>query len=156
MREDLANPETSGAGLATDAKAAHELAAKLKESNPELAAEIEAMASSMDDAAKAKSESDALAKHNEATEDLKDAAAAGSEVADVLSKDPALAEDAKTVAEISKVVEEMGNGGKVDGETLDKAITDTKAEIAKLRATGHPEEAAKLEEMLTKLEEAKA
>jgi hypothetical protein len=101
--------------------------------------------------AKAKSESDALAKHNEAIENLKDAAAAGSEVADVLLKDPALAEDAKTVAEISKVVEEMGNGGKVDGETLDKAITDTNAEIEKLKKD-HSEEAAKLEEMLTKLE----
>ena len=41
-------------------------------------------------------------------------------------------------------VHEMGNGGKVDGETLDKAITDTKAEIEKLKKD-HPEEAAKLE-----------
>ena len=53
------------------------------------------------------------------------------------------------------VVEEMANGGKVDGETLDKAIADTKAEIEKLKKD-HPEKAAKLEEMLTKLEAAKA
>jgi hypothetical protein len=50
MREHLANPETSGADLvADDAKAAHELAASLKDSHPDLAAKMEAMANSLDD-----------------------------------------------------------------------------------------------------------
>jgi len=48
----------------------------------------------------------------------------------------------------------MSNGGKLDPETLNKAITDTKGEIEKPRKD-HPEEAKKLEEMLDKLEEAK-
>ena len=45
--------------------------------------------------------------------------------------------------------------GKVSGEELDKAIEDTKAEIAKLKAAGLTKEAEALEEMLHDLEAAR-
>ena len=61
--------------------------------------------------------------------------------------DPALAESL-FLFKIRKDVTELQNVEKIDDKTFDKAITDTKAEIEKLKNMGHSEEAAELEEML--------
>ena len=64
----------------------------------------------------------------------------------------ALGDDADEVARIKTVAEEAAHGN-ASPEDLSKAIDDTKAEIAKLKAEGHTEEAEALEKVLAKLEE---
>ena len=82
-----------------------------------------------------------------------EAAAAGEQLIEELKK-AGLGDDAAEVEKIMKAADDVGHGTLSD-EDLDKAIDNTKAEIAKLKAEGHPEEAEKLQKILDTLEEAK-
>ena len=59
------------------------------------------------------------------------------------SEEAAELEEMLEVTKIGKAVKELQNVREIDDETYDKAITDTKAEIEKLKNMGHSEEVAK-------------
>ena len=103
-------------------------------------------------AAKAKLHAEVLELQKEAAEDLKEVAAAGHKLADELraaGKD----KEAREVERITGLCEDVA-AGKLEGEALDKAIDDTKAAIAELRAAGLEDEAKALEEMLASMQKA--